>query len=208
MQNYVRYESRDWICREWSCSIAMPEHFERAFDRLRLIQRNAVLIDPAIKIIHDANTVRVCQKKSSFITLDEARGNEAAKEIISGVSKLLEAEIIHGDLCAANIGFSESGALQVFDWEPFLEIKSKNFCFSQLRSSKYAIHPLDLKNNRISVRSDLFAVGNLLLQALHGRFDGLKLGKRFSKTIGSLSENTCQIKLTMHKLLKLAQAAK
>ena len=137
LQDYVKYEDKNWICREWNSSIAIPEYFEGALDRLRLIQRNAVLIDPEIKIFHGANTVRVCQRRSSFITLNEAKGNEAAKEIINGVSKLLEVKIIHGDLCAANIGFSVSGALQVFDWEPFLEIKSQNFCLNQL-------HPLNL----------------------------------------------------------------
>ena len=69
----------------------------------------------------------------------------------------------------------------MFDWEPFLEKHINGLI--ELRSSKYACHPIDMNSRVITWRSDLYAFINLTLQIVHGRYEGLKIAKKQSKII-------------------------
>ena len=101
--------------------------------------------------------------------------------------------------------FDKYGRLLIFDWEPFLKIRSPNSNVLELRSSKYALHPMDQASNCITIRSDLFATGTLLMQALYGRYPGLKLIKRNFNLISKISEDTLNPQHSIQKMFSFAK---
>ena len=188
LQHCVTSEVDGWICREWNRALACPEHSIQDAKRLELLDKYGHLLNPITKVSFTPNTVKICQKIIVFKALEEFKGEKAAQEIVSGILKILKIGLLHGDLCASNIGFDMRGNLLIFDWEPFLKIQIRSVPSTELRSSKFAIHPADLQESIITSRSDIFAIGILLLQALYGRYHGLKLSSRHYYYLSSISE--------------------
>ena len=65
---------------------------------------------------------------------------------------------------------------------------------------------MDQASKCITGRSDLFGTGTLLLQALYGRYPGLKLIKRNSDVISKISEDTLHPKHSIQKMFSFAKS--
>jgi len=198
-------KNNKWICREWEFDIADTNFKEDDFERINLLKKYGNLLNPKIQVSLTEKKVRICQKIISHKSLEEFKGVKAANEIVKVFSELTLHKIVHGDLCASNIGFDKYGRLLIFDWEPFLKIRSPNSNVLELRSSKYALHPIDQASNCITIRSDLFAIGTLLMQALYGRYPGLKLIKRNFNVISKISEDTLNPQQSIQKMFSFAK---
>ena len=198
-------KNNKWICREWEFDIADTNFKEDDFERINLLKKYGNLLNPKIQVSLTEKKVRICQKIISHKSLEEFKGVKAANEIVKVFSELTLHKIVHGDLCASNIGFDKYGRLLIFDWEPFLKIRSPNSNVLELRSSKYALHPMDQASNCITIRSDLFAIGTLLTQALYGRYPGLKLIKRNFNLISKISEDTLNPQQSIQKMFSFAK---
>ena len=203
--NYAMPKNNKWICREWEFDIADTNFKEDDFERINLLKKYGNLLNPKIQVSLTEKKVRICQKIISHKSLEEFKGVKAANEIVKVFSELTLHKIVHGDLCASNIGFDKYGRLLIFDWEPFLKIRSPNSNVLELRSSKYALHPMDQASNCITIRSDLFAIGTLLTQALYGRYPGLKLIKRNFNLISKISEDTLNPQQSIQKMFSFAK---
>ena len=203
--NYAMPKNNKWICREWEFDIADTNFKEDDFERINLLKKYGNLLNPKIQVSLTEKKVRICQKRISHKSLEEFKGVKAANEIVKVFSELTLHKIVHGDLCASNIGFDKYGRLLIFDWEPFLKIRSPNSNVLELRSSKYALHPMDQASNCITIRSDLFATGTLLMQALYGRYPGLKLIKRNFNLISKISEDTLNPQHSIQKMFSFAK---
>ena len=208
LRHYAKCETEGWICREWDLSLALSSCVEYDQKRLNLMRRYCNSLNPKIKVSYTAATVKICQKKHLHRTLEEFKGFKAAQNIVAGIVKFMEIKLVHGDLCASNIGFGKKGELLVFDWEPFLKTQPPNLRWVELRTSKFALHPNDGSEGRITTRSDLFAVGALLLQALHGRYRGLKLCQIHQNSIANIAEHTAHPAATAEALLNFANEIK
>ena len=202
------YENKNWICREWSFDITIPNCLDQDIKRLNLMKEYSNYLYPNIYVSYNKKDVKICQKKILHRSLEDVKGNKTAYKIVEKLTKLISLNIVHGDLCASNIGFDKHGELLIFDWEPFLKIHKPNSNLIELRSSKYALHPKDQSSKCITSRSDLFATGSLLLQALYGRYRGLNLMKQNTSLISKFSENTGNPTLGIQKMFKFAKELK
>ena len=198
-------KNNEWICREWEFDIAVTNYKEDDFERINLLKKHGNLLNPKIQVSLTEKKVRICQKKTPHKSLEDFKGIKAANEIVKVFSELALLKLVHGDLCASNIGFDKYDKLLIFDWEPFLKIRSPNSNLLELRSSKYALHPMDQASKCITSRSDLFATGTLLLQALYGRYPGLKLIKRNSDVISKISVDTLNPQHSIQKMFSFAK---
>ena len=198
-------ENKNWICREWGFDVTIPNCLDQDIKRLNLMKEYSNYLYPNIYVSYNKKGVKICQKRILHRSLEDVKGNKTAYEIVKKLTKLISLNIVHGDLCASNIGFDKYGRLLIFDWEPFLKIRSPNSNVLELRSSKYALHPMDQASNCITIRSDLFAIGTLLTQALYGRYPGLKLIKRNFNLISKISEDTLNPQQSIQKMFSFAK---
>jgi len=201
-------ENKNWICREWGFDATIPNCLEQDIKRLNLMKKYSNYLNPKTYVSYNEKGVKICQKRIIHRSLEDVKGNKTAYEIVKKLTKLISLNIVHGDLCASNIGFDNHGELLIFDWEPFLKINKPNSNLIELRSSKYALHPKDQTLKCITSRSDLFATGSLLLQALYGRYQGLNLMKQNTNLISKFSENTANPTLGIQKMFKFAKELK
>jgi hypothetical protein len=201
-------EDKNWICREWGFDATIPNCLEQDIKRLNLMKKYSNYLNPKTYVSYNEKGVKICQKRILHRSLEDVKGNKTAYEIVKKLTKLISLNIVHGDLCASNIGFDNHGELLIFDWEPFLKINKPNSNLIELRSSKYALHPKDQTLKCITSRSDLFATGSLLLQALYGRYQGLNLMKQNTNLISKFSENTANPTLGIQKMFKFAKELK
>ena len=124
-------KNNKWICREWEFDIADTNFKEDDFERINLLKKYGNLLNPKIQVSLTEKKVRICQKRISHKSLEEFKGVKAANEIVKVFSELTLHKIVHGDLCASNIGFDKYGRLLIFDWEGTLLNSSPNNILSK-----------------------------------------------------------------------------
>ena len=185
--HYIKKNNSLWLRKSWKIQSTSFSERQSLIKRLSLINDMGLLIKPKIKTFVSSDH---CHIEQEFCKNIQKIDSNKKKKIIHELGDLIflchQRDLIHGDLCYSNIAISEKDELLVFDWEPFLEKHINGLI--ELRSSKYACHPIDMNSRVITWRSDLYAFINLTLQIVHGRYEGLKIAKKQSKRIEKLTE--------------------
>lgn len=171
----AHFKNSEWMLKKYPVSNDILIPLNKA--RLNRLKENERWIYPNTHIQIDEKFIKVFQLRMyEYLDFYRKKSMAHAIEISKCIDKLHRVGLIHGDLCSSNCKLDRSGRVLLFDWEPFLITQRGPNTI--LRSSKYALHPDDYSQKTISKSSDKFAVSNLIVQMIFGRYIGLKQCKK------------------------------
>ena len=89
--------------------------------------------------------------------------------------------VAHGDIKWVNVGITEDSKVHLFDWEPFLILRTQNRY--QIRSTIYAIAPSDRKAKLVTPKSDWYAIASLYVRLVYGLQKMLQIAHSTSHSV-------------------------
>mgnify|MGYP002636086423 CR=1 FL=1 len=158
--------------------LAEMAHVEHSIHRAEALQLVGSYLAPKVFVDISNTKITIIQQRAKFdFTFALAVGPQKVILLAKIVDSFHKHGLVHGDLCTSNIGV-RSGKVLIFDWEASLELKTGG-----LRTTRYCIHPQDLKAGRISVLTDRYAVTLLALMSRLGISSPTLARKKFHRLI-------------------------
>ena len=198
MSNFVHSEFGPVVEKNWKGDIEALDQL--ALERLKLLSQHGRALSPLVTVLFEPDGVSILQNWVNHASrIDELNSKKVAESLAAEVDMIHDKGLVHGDLCYSNVGLHETDIV-IFDWEPVL-VNRYSDGRVEYRTSKFAFHPLDHSRRDITQLSDRFALVFLVLQIIHERFYGLKIGKKYLDQIIILSESIqCCRELADHVL--------
>ncbi len=140
-------------------------NFEEASARFEALNSYKYQVQPQLELVEDDECWIVKQRYTSNSKKFLFFSDEQLKKIAGKLDEIASVGLFHGDLCFSNISFDSDGDVLFFDWEVSLEVTGEQGIV--LRTSPYCLHPDDRESNRVSKKSDLFALAAITLISCH-----------------------------------------
>lgn len=173
MPSCAEFRKKAQIEKVWSLQCSAFPHSPRVLTRLDKLTRLGERLEPPVLVIKTPDSVIIRQKFVNRLKkLDQGEPLKVLDSLVEKVRFLQLNKLVHGDLSYGNLAIGSGDRVQIFDWEPFLVITDQNGK-QQLRSSKYAYLPEERGLSSLTVKSDMYALANLIPQVVLGRYAGL-----------------------------------
>ena len=187
MPSCVESRTDSYIEKSWNCAVCAFPNDPWVGARLQKLKRLGKILDPPISVLETAQNVSITQKFiKRFKPIDRGYPTLTINALVEKIRFFRSHKLVHGDLCFGNLGLGNNSRLLIFDWEPFLVIRSSRGHL-ELRSSKYCYHPIEKGQRTLTVKSDMYALATLIPQIILGRYKGLSFVRKHHKIIEHLS---------------------